>query len=172
MWFVVAIFTATITCLFTSAFFNAPWPLRDRLFTSAVAARAGTQGMAAVAAAARQLSEPALLKLVQLNDSRNMIGYFEPDSNRYVMSPIPAEVEELDTQGMIAWSEPKPQLQEFLSRFGLSLARRSSQPQAVVLANISAADKEHLRESSYRLNKNGLSLYRLLIETLVKQLHD
>lgn len=172
MWFMVVVFTATITCLFTSAFFNAPWPLRDRLFTSAVAARAESQGLQALATAARGLSEAALSKLVQLNDSRNMVGYFEPDSNVFILSPIPPAVRELDTHGLVTWSEPKQSFAEFARRYGLDLNTSGPEPQRVILDNLSVPERQRLREFSYSLNERGLSLYRLIIETVLKQLHE
>lgn len=171
MWFMVVTFSATVTCLFWSAFFNMPWPLRDRLFTSAVAARAEAHGLPAVAAAARGLSEAALTRVVHMSDSQFHPGHFAENSNTYVLFPIPPEVLELDSDGMIAWSEPKQEFQTLAAHLGLNIDK-SNGPQTVTLDNISPAERQRLRDFYYTLNDKGLSLHRAIIDTLVKQLHN
>jgi hypothetical protein len=172
MWVVVTLFAATVVCLFTSSFFNAPWPLRERLFTTAVAAHAEAQGKPAVAAAARDLSPSALAKLVQINDSRNMVGASEPDSQQLTIVPIPPEIRELDAHGMITWSEQKPQFEAFARQFGVDLDRPGNTPQVVVLTNLSQADKQRLRNFSYQLNERGVSLYKSIIDLVIRQLQS
>jgi hypothetical protein len=104
LWFVMIVAMAAIGCLFWSTFFNAPWPLRTKLFAQEVTRRAEAAGLDEVAAAATGLSEQALLKLVQMGDSRHMVGWFDPKTGVYHLSPIPAAVRELDSKGLVGWA--------------------------------------------------------------------
>jgi hypothetical protein len=172
MWFMVLVFMATVSATFTSAFFNAPWPLRERLFASAVAAQAESAGLPEVAAAVRGLSQSALKKLVDLNDAYHNVGYFEPNSDAYVMAPVPAEVRELDTKGLIVWSRPMAEFEQIAARYALRIEYGQDQPPQTASIDTSSPDREALRTFSYRLNERGVSIYRLILDTVARQIEN
>ncbi|SHJ37707.1 hypothetical protein SAMN02745216_01522 [Desulfatibacillum alkenivorans DSM 16219] len=170
MWFMSITFMAAVVVVFTSAFFNGPWPLRDSLFKSALAARAGDFGHTEAAEAIKGLSTEALKQIVFLNDAHHKVGYFRANSNMYVLSSIPAEVKELDAQNLIAWSRPLDEYGEIVSRNGLRLIFGEVHSPQEVMIDRSSPDFEALKSFEYRLNNQGLSIFHFMLDTVIKQL--
>lgn len=170
MWFVMIVFMAAIGLLFWSTFFNQPWPLREKLFTQEVSRRADAAGLREVSTAAKDLSEPALLKLVQLSDSRQMVASFDTKTDVYRLYPIPAAVRELERKGLIAWNMPEQDFQRVLQRLGQNADLNGAEPQQIRFNDLSDVDRDTLREFHYRLNDNGMALYKLIMQGLVQQI--
>jgi hypothetical protein len=94
------------------------------------------------------------------------------------MSAIPPEIRELDQHGMIAWTEGmsvRPdsytQFRAFAAKYGVDIDNSSHEPQTLNPAGIPPADQKRLLEFTYQLNARGRSLYRLIIDSVLKQIH-
>ncbi|MCB1034216.1 MAG: hypothetical protein KDD47_10325 [Acidobacteria bacterium] len=173
MWFVGGIVMATVGCIFSSTFFNLPWPLKEKLFAQALTIRAEEAGLSELAASTRGLAPEALAKLIDLNDARHNLGYFDPETNDYFLTPVPGEVWTLDEYGLIDWSMPKEDFAYLLMRLDLRPWAEGPRPQILTSTEyLAQEDRRVLRTFSYRLNNRGLALYRLVIETVLRQVRE
>jgi hypothetical protein len=173
MWFTVIIGMATIGFVFWSLFFNEPWPLRDKMFATEVTRRVEAAGFEDLAESTRGLSEAALAKLVQLGDSYNMVGSIDRRTGAYTITPIPPEVRELDSRGLIEWSQPPQQFDRLLQRLDIPQPPNQKTPTVVSLPpDLDAADREALLEFSYHLNDRGRRIYDIVVKTILRQIKE
>lgn len=173
LWFCGIIVMAAVACVFASAFFGVPWPIRQKLFATTVAIRAKEAGSPELARAASGLSSDAVTKLIEISNARHDLGYFDPHTGDYLLSPVPKEVWELERHGLIAWSGPKENFASLLRRLDLIPWAPGPAPQVIPhTRELTSDDREALRTFSYELNDQGTALYRLILDTVLRQARE
>jgi len=171
-WFMLLVFMGIIGCLFTSIFFNAPLELKDKLFSREVAAAAADAGLKDLASKVKGLSPDALIEIARINVSLNGAVGTGPGADDLFLVKPSAGLLDLDRHNLIEWSMGRAEFESLLTRLGIQKVQDGGELRLRPTRALTPEEMKSVRSYTYRLNAEGQSLYKLMIQTLVKQLQD